>query len=81
MTVRCAGRAAVAGQCEEEARAVLGHPSQIYGSFNPTWEVLGGMNVYPAPTRWFRVNLHVIARIARPSAACSATTPPGSTAG
>jgi hypothetical protein len=34
--------------------------SQIFGAFNPSWEVLGGANVYPAPTRWFRVNLHVI---------------------
>jgi hypothetical protein len=34
--------------------------SQIYGSFNRAWEVLGGANVYPANTRYFRVNLHVI---------------------
>ena len=34
--------------------------SQIFGAFNPSWEVLGGANVYPAPTRWFRLNLHVI---------------------
>jgi hypothetical protein len=34
--------------------------SQIYGSFNRSWEVLGGANLYPANTQYFRVNLHII---------------------
>lgn len=40
--------------------------SQIFGSFNPSWEVLGGLNVYPADTRWFRLNLHAIRAQAAP---------------
>jgi hypothetical protein len=34
--------------------------SQIYGAFNRAWSVIGGANLYPADTRYFRVNLNAL---------------------
>jgi hypothetical protein len=39
---------------------LYGATSQIYGAFNRSWEGLGGLNWFPADTRYFRVNLNLL---------------------